>query len=140
MTLQLVEGEYYKTKLGAKFGPTVDDGGYFTLRSPEGTVWHFRSDGVCCYEGNIGALPKPEFDLVSLWTDEPTTQEAGPVQRVMVTKIISGTYGGVFVGERDNEVLPIRIELVQRHFTADELDGVISTLTSLSKALREMKE
>jgi hypothetical protein len=129
MTITLREGGYYRTRNGLKAGPAVllheSDAGYARM-SLDGDMRYFHLDGT---HGNDVAIKNiPDYDLIAEWHD-------GPVRVVTRKQIVPGTYGIVRVFERDNEWLPLRIEMPALGYSSAELRAAAATLTEIADAL-----
>lgn len=84
--MQLVAGEYYKTRDGRKSGPAKFEDGTWSSCSEDTGRWVFDPDG------KLAGFNDPDCeDLVSPWLDAPS----GPIRTETVTtrRIEPGVYG-----------------------------------------------
>ena len=127
--MNIVEGKFYRTRENIKVGPArrQDDASYYN--------WTVAGNWYTDEGRYVGRDEDHLLDLIAEWTDEPP----GPVRSVTRKEIVPGQYGIVRVFARDNEWLPLRVEMPSLGYTADELRAAAATLTEIADALGEAK-
>ena len=92
--MQIVQGEYYKTRDGRKVGP-------MELGQKNEPSLHWRAFDVTIdgyanawfEDGRVYKTVEDSKDLISPWSEAPTS----PVREVTKREIVDGTYSRVFV-------------------------------------------
>lgn len=135
--MKIEAGKFYRTRNGQKVGPLSCSIGnpiwpwnVYDQKYESGCIYWYPDGQTACY-GNRSE-PADGYELVAEWVDE-----LGLVRSVTHKEIVAGRHGQLYVGQRDNDFLPIRIEL-NGAFTAAELRNEIVKLTEIVNAMDEI--
>jgi len=124
--MQIVAGEYYKTRDGRKVGPMHYSPGMGFSGGVEGEIGgrSWSSTGVHC-------MGFAHLELIAPWPDEP----ASPVVTETVKRIKPGTYGIVEVDGAAGRFADVQVRSAM--YRASELRAAAKVFTDLADALDE---